>query len=166
MNHNNRKPEYSTPSDMMTAPGYLLRRLNQAYQAAWVAHVDSTSTGAQLAVLMAIRTYPGVEQGMVGASVSLDRSTMASIVTRLVERGLIERVRPADDGRKRLLYLTKDGKIAVKELVERAQKLDGLLMEGFGPIGMEIVVGMMDSLARRWEDVADRDADSEREASS
>ncbi|WP_230594261.1 MarR family winged helix-turn-helix transcriptional regulator [Rhodococcoides fascians] len=166
VNHHNRKPEYSTPSDMMTAPGYLLRRLNQAYQAAWVAHVDSTSTGAQLAVLMAIRTYPGVEQGMVGASVSLDRSTMASIVTRLVERGLIERVRPADDGRKRLLYLTKDGKVAVKELVERAQKLDGLLMEGFGPMGMEIVVGMMDSLAQRWEDVADRDVESEREASS
>lgn len=42
---------------------------------------------------MAIRTYPGVEQGMVGASISLDRSTMASIVTRLEERGLISRIR-------------------------------------------------------------------------
>lgn len=105
---------------------------------------------------MAIRTYPGVEQGMVGASISLDRSTMASIVTRLEERGLISRIRPADDGRKRLLYLTDEGKAAVKDLVGRAQKLDGLLMEGFGPLGMDIVVSMMDSLAQRWEDVADR----------
>ncbi|MFD6064058.1 MarR family winged helix-turn-helix transcriptional regulator [Rhodococcus wratislaviensis] len=156
MNHHDQKREYPTPPDMMSAPGHLLRRLNQAYQAAWLAHVDTTTTGPQVAVLMAIRTYPGVEQGMVGASISLDRSTMASIVTRLEERGLISRIRPADDGRKRLLYLTDEGKAAVKDLVGRAQKLDGLLMEGFGPLGMDIVVSMMDSLAQRWEDVADR----------
>ncbi|TWH16101.1 DNA-binding MarR family transcriptional regulator [Rhodococcus rhodochrous J45] len=151
-----RKGDYPTPPDMVSAPGHILRRLNQAYQAAWLAHVDTTTTGAQLAVLMAVRSYPGVEQGMVGASVSLDRSTMASIVTRLEDRGQLRRVRPADDGRKRLLYLTDEGKATVQEVVARAQKLDGLLMDGFGPLGMDIVVSMMHSLAKRWEEVAEQ----------
>jgi len=141
---------------MLDAPGFLIRRIYQAYQAAWLEHVDQVATGAQVAVLMAVRSYPGVEQGMVGASVSLDRSTMASIVHRLEKRGWLYRERPADDGRKRLLFLTDEGSEAVGGLVRRAKELDQLLMEGYGPRGQALVVDLLTALAQHWEDVADR----------
>ncbi|TWH16102.1 DNA-binding MarR family transcriptional regulator [Rhodococcus rhodochrous J45] len=161
MNQHDRKGDYPTPPDMASAPGHILRRLNQAYQAAWLAHVDTTITGPQLAVLMAIRSYPGVEQGMVGASISLDRSTMAGIVTRLEDRGLIRRVRSIDDGRKRLLHLTDEGNKTVSTVLVRSQDLTNMLMESFGTLGQGVIVPVLDSLARQWEVVADLRDDAE-----
>ncbi|MFD6064069.1 MarR family winged helix-turn-helix transcriptional regulator [Rhodococcus wratislaviensis] len=143
------------PPDMVSAPGYLLRRLYQAYQSAWLKHVDPVATGPQAAVLMAVRSNPGVEQGALGASVAVDRSTMASIVKRLVERGWLERKRPAEDGRKRLLFLTDAGYESIDAIVRRAQELDILLMEGYGPLGQELIVDLLRSLASRWETIAE-----------
>lgn len=149
--------ELPTPPDMAGAPGYVLRRLHQAYQAAWLSHVDPMATGAQLAVLMAVNAYPGVEQGMLGESVALDRSTMASIVTRLEKRGWLQRRKHSEDGRKRLLYLTDTGRITMETLVRRARDLDVLLMDGYGPRGQGLIVEMLTSLARHWEIVADKE---------
>lgn len=139
---------------MATAPGYVLRRLYQAYQAAWLTHVDAVATGAQVAVLMAIDAYPGLEQGALGESVALEPSTMASIVTRLEKRGWLQRRKHSEDGRKRLLYLTDTGRDTMISLVQRARELDVLLMEGYGPRGQGLVVDMLTSLAHRWEAVA------------
>ena len=149
--------ELPTPADMATAPGYVLRRLHQAYQAAWLSHVDPVATGAQVAVLMAVSAYPGVEQGALGESVALDRSTMASIVTRLEKRGWLQRKKHSEDGRKRLLYLTDTGRDTMESLVRRARDLDVLLMDGYGPRGQALVVDLLTSLAQRWEAVADKD---------
>jgi len=143
-----------TPSDMATAPGYVLRRLYQAYQAAWLSHVDPVATGAQVAVLMAVNAYPGLEQGALGESVSLEPSTMASIVTRLEKRGWLQRRKHSEDGRKRQLYLTDTGRETMESLVRRARELDLLLMEGYGPRGQGLVVDLLTSLAHRWEVVA------------
>ncbi|MGW1027917.1 MarR family winged helix-turn-helix transcriptional regulator [Streptomyces sp. NPDC002577] len=145
-----------TPLDMATAPGYVLRRLYQAYQAAWFSHVDPVATNPQVAVLMAVNAYPGVEQGAIGESVALDRSTMASIVTRLEKRGWLQRRKSAEDGRKRLLYLTESGQETMESLVRRARELDVLLMEGYGPRGQGLVVDLLTSLVERWEVVAEK----------
>jgi MarR family transcriptional regulator, temperature-dependent positive regulator of motility len=141
---------------MATAPGYVVRRLYQAYQAAWLSHVDPVATGPQVAVLMAVGASPGVEQGILGASIALDRSTMASIVNRLELRGLLMRSRPDVDRRKRLLYLTDAGRVTMEALVDRAQELDTLLMEAYGPHGSELIVDMLSRLALDWESVAER----------
>ncbi|WP_198545424.1 MULTISPECIES: MarR family winged helix-turn-helix transcriptional regulator [Amycolatopsis] len=148
--------ELPTPPEMVTAPGYVLRRLYQAYQAAWQSQVDPTVTGPQQAVLLAVNNYPGVEQGMLGTSVSLDRSTMASVVARLEKRGWLIRKKPAEDGRKRLLYLTDAGTEAAAALLRRARALDKILMEGYGPAGQQLIVDLLSTLAEKWEDVAER----------
>jgi MarR family transcriptional regulator, temperature-dependent positive regulator of motility len=97
-----------------------------------------------------------VEQGILGASIALDRSTMASIVNRLELRGLLMRSRPDVDRRKRLLYLTDSGRVTMAALVDRAQELDTLLMEAYGPHGSELIVNMLTRLALDWESVAER----------
>src|SRR4051812_6362045 len=87
-------PPLPAPSELLAAPGYVIRRLHQAYVAAWVRRVDPVLTGPQSAVLVAIHAYPGVDQGSLARAVSLDRSTMASIARRLEDRGLITRETP------------------------------------------------------------------------
>jgi len=139
---------------MGTAPGYFLRRLQQAYQAAWSLHVDAVVTSPQLAVLLAVAQNPGMEQGLIGNSVALDRSTMAGVVDRLENRGWLKKRRSPRDGRKRLLYLSPEGRKVMTETMKRSKELEDLLMEGYGPEGRALVLSMVRQLAERWEAVA------------
>ena len=149
-----RKDRLGRPPEMLTAPGYFLRRLQQAYQAAWTVSVDPVVTSQQHAVLLAVHRHPGMEQGLIGESVSLDRSTMAGVVDRLEKREWLTRERPALDGRKRLLYLTTDGRKQMESVLERSRQLEAALMEGYGPLGQEMIVSMLANLADKWESVA------------
>lgn len=139
------------PPELLAAPGYVARRLNQAYVAAWVRLVDPVLTGPQFAVLTAVHAYPGVEQGSLARAVALDRSTMASIVRRLEDRGLITRQTPAEDGRKRLLSLTSAGRTTLTDTDRRARELDKLLMTGYDSEHQQALLEQLTRLSEHWE---------------
>ncbi|WP_073459950.1 MarR family winged helix-turn-helix transcriptional regulator [Pseudonocardia thermophila] len=143
------------PEALLSAPGYVARRLHAAYTAAWVRYVDPVLTGPQFAVLTAVDAYPGVEQGSLARAVALDRSTMASIVRRLEERGLITRVVPPEDGRKRLLHLTDEGAATLKDAYRRARELDVLLMEGMDAQSQRDLLTRLNAIAEHWESLVD-----------
>jgi DNA-binding MarR family transcriptional regulator len=143
------------PPDLLAAPGYVARRLHQAYTAAWVRLVDPVLTGPQFAVLTAVDTYPGAEQGSLAFSVALDRSTMASIVRRLEDRGLISRERPPEDGRKRLLFLTEEGRAVLGTTYRRARALDRLLMQGHDPDDQAALLARLTVLSEHWESLVE-----------
>ena len=143
------------PSALLAAPGYVARRLHQAYTAAWVRLVDPVLTGPQFAVLTAVDAFPGAEQGSLASSVALDRSTMGSIVRRLEDRGLIVRERPAEDGRKRLLRLTPEGEATLRETDRRARDLDQLLMQGYDGAEQEALLRRLTVLTEHWESLVD-----------
>jgi DNA-binding MarR family transcriptional regulator len=143
------------PPELLAAPGYVARRLHQAYVAAWVRLVDATLTGPQFAVLTAVNAYPGVEQGSLASSVALDRSTMASIVRRLEDRRLITRETPAEDGRKRLLFLTDEGVATLRDADRRARELDVLLMKGYDADRQTDLLRELTALSEHWESLVD-----------
>ncbi|MGE3288245.1 MAG: MarR family winged helix-turn-helix transcriptional regulator [Pseudonocardia sp.] len=142
------------PPELLAAPGYVARRLYQAYAATWVRRVGVGLTGPQFAVLTAVNAYPGAEQGSLASSVALDRSTMASIVRRLEERGLITRERPAEDGRKRLLQLTAEGRALLVETDRQARELDRDLMAGHDPGEVRELLDKLSALSEHWEALA------------
>lgn len=142
------------PEALLNAPGYAARRLYHAYAAAWVRHVDPSLTGPQFAVLTVVDCYPGREQGSLARAVALDRSTMGSIVARLVKRGFIFQETPADDGRKRLLHLTVVGRTTLQEAFQRARGLDELLMRGFEDEQADLV-HRLNELSEHWESLVD-----------
>jgi MarR family transcriptional regulator, temperature-dependent positive regulator of motility len=139
------------PQALLAAPGYVARRLHSPYTAAWVRHVDPVLTGPQFAVLTAVDAYPAVEQGSLARAVALDRSTMASIVRRLEERGLITREVPREDGRKRLLRLTDEGSATLQAAYRRARALDVLLIEGIAVEAQRDLLTRLNAIAERWE---------------
>lgn len=143
------------PPELLAAPGYVARRLHQAYVAAWVRMVDATLTGPQFAVLTAVNAYPGVEQGSLARAVALDRSTMASIVRRLEDRGLITRETPADDGRKRILALTPAGLAALQDVDVKARELDKVLMRGYDAQRQEALLRELTQLSEHWESLVE-----------
>lgn len=137
------------PAALLAAPGYQIRRLHQAYLAAWLRSVDPTLTGPQFAVLYAVDAAPGRDQGAMASAVALDTSTMADVAGRLEKRGLIVRRTAADDGRRKLLHLTDEGKRTLRAANERVQALDERLLEHYKP-GAE-----RDKLMRELAELAD-----------
>jgi MarR family transcriptional regulator, temperature-dependent positive regulator of motility len=146
----------TTPEPLRTAPGFLVRRLYQAYTAAWARHVDPVLTGPQYAVLTAVSAYPEVDQGSLAAVVALDRSTMADVCRRLEDRGLISRTVAPSDGRRKLLGLTALGAEVLDGVAARVGRLEGALMrgEGLDPDDDELLL-RLELLSRRWETVCD-----------
>lgn len=85
------------------------------------------------------------------SAVSLDTSTMADVARRLENRGLIVRRTAADDGRRKLLYLTEEGEETLHDANLRARQLDERLLEPFGPEQREHIMHLFTSLADHWE---------------
>jgi DNA-binding MarR family transcriptional regulator len=119
------------PEDLMQHPGHLLRRAVQAMNQLWNEEVSHTITSPQFAALNALYSEPNLDQRTLGQRVSLDRSTMAEVVSRLSARGLVRSERDARDGRRKTIALTAKGLHAVRELIPRTHAMTGRLV---GPL--------------------------------
>ncbi|WP_406386187.1 MarR family transcriptional regulator [Streptomyces sp. NBC_00873] len=142
------------PAALTAAPGYQVRRLYQAYLAVWVRAVDPTLTGPQFAVLTAVDAAPGHDQRSMASAVALDTSTMADVARRLEGRGLIVRRTAADDGRRKLLYLTEEGAKTLHDANKRARLLDQRLLSPYDPAQQTEFMHHLTSLADHWEALA------------
>ena len=124
-------PDGPEPEDLMTHPGHLLRRAVQAMNLLWDEEVSHTITSPQFAALNALYREPNLDQRTLGARISLDRSTMAEVVARLSDRGLIRTERDAHDGRRKTITLTTKGLHAVQQLIPRTHAMTARLV---GPL--------------------------------
>jgi DNA-binding MarR family transcriptional regulator len=114
--------------DLSTHPGHLARRLQQAHHLLWNAMVSEEITSPQFAVLNALVAEPGLDQRTVGERVGLDRSTIAEVISRLSRRGLLDKVRDPQDGRRFLLRLTDEGARMHRKLTVRTARMNQVFL--------------------------------------
>ncbi|WP_240787158.1 MarR family winged helix-turn-helix transcriptional regulator [Ramlibacter rhizophilus] len=94
---------------MWSRPGFLIRRLHQINDALYFEECKENITPVQFGILTALSTNPWLDQKAIGRELALDRTTTAQVLSRLVDKGLVEvRVNP-DDRRSRLSVITKAG---------------------------------------------------------
>ena len=115
----------------MRHPGHLLRRAVQAMNLLWDEEVSRTITSPQFAALNALYCEPNLDQRTLGLRISLDRSTMAEVVSRLCDRGLIQTARDSRDGRRKTIALTARGLQTVRQLIPRTHAMTARLV---GPL--------------------------------
>ncbi|MFJ3286208.1 MarR family winged helix-turn-helix transcriptional regulator [Streptomyces sp. NPDC086669] len=137
--------------DLGTHPGHLARRLQQAHHLLWNTMVSEEITSPQFAVLNTLVAEPGLDQRTVGERVGLDRSTIAEVITRLGRRGLLDKVRDPQDGRRSLLHLTDDGLRTHKRLTVRTARMNQVFL---APLSGEERTLFLD-LIRRVADAAE-----------
>ncbi|MCX4782114.1 MarR family winged helix-turn-helix transcriptional regulator [Streptomyces sp. NBC_01264] len=129
--------------DLTTHPGHLARRLQQAHYLLWTTMVSEEITSPQYGVLNALTAEPGLDQRTVGERVGLDRSTVAEVVSRLTRRGLLEKVRDAQDGRRCLLRPTAEGARTHRRLTVRTARMNQVflapLSEGEQAVFLELL---------------------------
>ena len=121
-------PEPHPPEDLMQHPGHLMRRAVQVMNLLWDEEVSHVITSPQFAALNALYSEPNLDQRTLGLRISLDRSTMAEVVSRLCDRGLIETARDARDGRRKTITLTAKGLHTVRQLIPRTHAMTARLV--------------------------------------
>lgn len=92
-------------------PGNLLRRCHQISVAIFLRQCeDFNLTQLQYVVLSALEERGELDQITLGGFTALDRNTVAVVVRKLEERGLVTRHRNPQDRRSILVSLTTEGK--------------------------------------------------------
>ncbi|MFD3380261.1 MULTISPECIES: MarR family winged helix-turn-helix transcriptional regulator [unclassified Streptomyces] len=131
--------------DLSAHPGHLARRLQQAHHLLWNTMVSEEITSPQFAVLNALVAEPGLDQRSVGERVGLDRSTIAEVISRLGRRGLLDKVRDPQDGRRFLLRLTDEGVRVHRKLTVRTARMNQVFL---APLSSEEQTVFFDLLQR------------------
>ncbi|MFF9205375.1 MarR family winged helix-turn-helix transcriptional regulator [Streptomyces sp. NPDC014986] len=137
--------------DLNSHPGHLARRLQQAHHLLWNTMVSEEITSPQFAVLNTLVAESGLDQRTVGERVGLDRSTIAEVISRLIRRGFLDKVRDLQDGRRFLLRLTDDGLRAHRKLTVRTARMNQVFL---APLSAEEQTLFFD-LVQRVADAAD-----------
>ncbi|MFJ3906379.1 MarR family winged helix-turn-helix transcriptional regulator [Streptomyces sp. NPDC090025] len=138
--------------DLTTHPGHLARRLQQAHHLLWNTVVSEEITSPQFGVLNALTAEPGLDQRTLGERVGLDRSTIAEVVSRLTRRGLLDKVRDPDDGRRFMLRLTDEGTQTHRRLTVRTARMNQIFLAPLSPEEQSQFL----SLLRRVSDAAEQ----------
>jgi DNA-binding MarR family transcriptional regulator len=119
------KSDSHSMDDVYTKPGHLFRRMQQIAIAIFMEECKAFDlTPVQYAALVAIHAYPGIDATRLSAVIAFDRSTLGSVIERLESKTYIERKPAPDDKRIKLLYPTKVGTVALREIIpsiDRAQ---------------------------------------------
>ena len=109
--------------------GHLIRRAQQIHTAAWATEVSDKVTSPQAFVLRALERESDMDQRTLARVASLDRSTAAGVVERLIARGQIERTRDPLDRRRNVLRITPLGEQVLHELEPRTREMNVHLLE-------------------------------------
>jgi DNA-binding MarR family transcriptional regulator len=108
--------------------GHLIRRAQQIHTRRWGAEVSDEVTSPQIFILVALARTPDSDQRTLGEAVSLDRSTTADVVERMIRRGFIERSRDPSDHRRYLLRITPAGRELLAEIHQRTIAMNARLL--------------------------------------
>jgi len=101
---------------MPVTPGHLLRRSEQLHGVAWARRVGTALTPSQYGLLSGLAWNAPVDQGTAGDLASLDKSSTADIIARLLRRGLVARIPDDRDRRRKLVVLTDRARSVLEEI--------------------------------------------------
>ncbi|WP_286902383.1 MarR family winged helix-turn-helix transcriptional regulator [Vreelandella sedimenti] len=97
-------------SDANVLPGNLLRRCHQISAAIFLRKCEASNlTQLQYIIFCALEEMGPVDQITLGGYTALDRNTIAVVVRKLEERGLVNRRRNPEDRRSMFVSLTEQG---------------------------------------------------------
>jgi DNA-binding MarR family transcriptional regulator len=126
---------------------HLMRRALQEHTAAWQEHMPRF-TKSQYAILCAIADQPGIDQASAGAVAAIDKATLATVMLRLEQRGLVSRTVDQADRRRRLPELTEAGRDRLREAAHAANTVNQALLSRLEPQEGEQLRALLAKLTR------------------
>ena len=133
---------------LSNAPGHLLRRCQQRAIDLFVDEVgEDGPTPRQFAILLSVFQNRGVSQTDLVHATGIDRSTLAEILRRLVDRGQIARARTKKDQRANAVEITSEGEAILFSAFEAMERAQARILEGFDPDDRRRAMAVLAQLA-------------------
>jgi DNA-binding MarR family transcriptional regulator len=112
------------------APSHLMRRCQQLYGDLYARETGQRDlTKQQFTVLAALEHNDGVSQTALVEMTGIDRSTLAEMVRRLLERQLLSRERTEEDARANAVAITQAGRKALKSARAASDRAERALLD-------------------------------------
>ena len=124
---NPRKPNGSF--DLSQSPSHLLRRCVQ-YANDLFSRESSASdlTKQQFTVLAAVEQNEGISQTDLVGLTGIDRSTLAEMIRRMIDKGLLDRERTESDQRANAVRIAPAGKKALRAARSASERVERALL--------------------------------------
>lgn len=108
-------------------------------------------TPRQFAILAAIEVNEGISQTGLVEKTGIDRSTLADIVRRMLDKDLVQRQRTAEDARAYAVRLTRKGSTMLRKMRPYAEEVDRRIVEAIPAahrtLFLTVLAQMVDTLA-------------------
>jgi DNA-binding MarR family transcriptional regulator len=118
--------------DLAESPAHLMRRCHQFYGDLYSRESGTQDlTKQQYLVLLALEHQDGkgISQTALVETTGIDRSTLAEMVRRMLERGLVSRERVKDDQRANAVAITQTGRKALRGARLAASRAEKAFLE-------------------------------------
>jgi DNA-binding MarR family transcriptional regulator len=133
--------------DFEHAPGHLIRRAHQVAVAIFMEETGGFDvTPVQFAILNALIDGPGEDQVTLAAKVAFDAATFGSVIGRLETKGWVRREPDAADRRRKLLWITPQGKEAAAQMRRAVNKVQSRIVAPLEPGEREQLLVLLDKL--------------------
>jgi DNA-binding MarR family transcriptional regulator len=117
--------------DLGQSPSHLLRRCVQFANDLFAReHSASDLTKQQYTVLAAVEQHEGMSQTDLVALTGIDRSTLAEMIRRMIDKGLLDRKRTEDDQRANAVRIGPGGKKALRSARAASDRVEKALLAG------------------------------------
>ena len=133
--------------DVYNKPGHLFRRMQQIAVSMFMEDCKAFDmTPVQYAALVAMRAYPGIDATRLSAVIAFDRSTLGSVIERLVAKKLIDRKPSGEDKRVKLLHLTKSGAAVLREIMPSVERAQLRMLQPLKPADRKTLMALLTQL--------------------
>ncbi len=122
------KAEKATVAVLARSPSHLLHRALQLALDVYGEEVGAGLTQRQYAVLAAVAADEGLTQTDLVRATGIDRSTLADMIARMIEKGYLGRERSTLDARAKTVRLTEMGRGALSDTAPRVADADSRIM--------------------------------------
>jgi DNA-binding MarR family transcriptional regulator len=121
--------------ELAETPSHLMRLCHQLYGDLYAREAGARDlTKQQFIVLCALEHNDGVSQTALVETTGIDRSTLAEMVRRMLERGLLSRERTEEDQRANAVAITATGRKSLRAARTAAERAEKALLEPLPPV--------------------------------
>jgi len=141
--------------DLAQAPSHLIRRCQQYFGDLYALEAGARElTPQQFTVLAALEHNEGVSQTALVEITGIDRSTLAEMARRMVEKGLLSRERTEQDQRANAVAISPGGRKALRSARLAAERAERALLEALPASERPKFVKALAQIAAAADDLA------------
>ena len=134
------------------SPSYLLKRCAQYFGDLYQNEAGSQElTKQQFTLLSALEHNDGVSQTALVEMTGIDRSTLAEMVRRMLDKGLLSRERTEEDQRANAVAISQAGRRALRAARTASERAEKALLESLPPADRPKLVRFLSILAEAGE---------------